>query len=355
MGFKNIIHKIRLGRDLLRRRIGLWLFDKKTVPVFQKKELKEIVVVRWDAKIGDSIVSSFFFREIKKIFPNVEVSVITTPEMQDMYKKDFLADNVYLSKKRPSYSELNELAIKTKNADLVIHFSKILKMKDLFFLSRFKNANIAGLDDSVNLVDLKLGKGTAGEHFSYKYKKLINAYSDSYVSEEYIVPSRSDIHDRLSSQIKCDKKLIAINPYGSSTVRRLSNDSVRKILNILRGNISEFKVIFICVPQDRAGLRTILDEYPHLCLDGEFGDSIYHAIEIVRLSDYVISVDTSIIHIASGLNKPLIGLYNPNLINYKEWSPKSEQNVTLFSLENDINSLDENDMAKVICEQFKKR
>ncbi|MGR5076942.1 glycosyltransferase family 9 protein [Photobacterium swingsii] len=341
MGFKNIIHKIRLGRDLLRRRIGLWLFDKKTVPVFQKKELKEIVVVRWDAKIGDSIVSSFFFREIKKIFPNVEVSVITTPEMQDMYKKDFLADNVYLSKKRPSYSELNELAIKTKNADLVIHLSKILKMKDLFFLSRFKNANIAGLDDSVNLVDLKLGKSTTGEHFSYKYKNLINAYSDSHVSEEYIVPSRSDIHDRLSSQIKCDKKLIAINPYGSSTVRRLSNDSVRKILNILRDNISDFKVIFICAPQDRANLRTIINEYPELCLDGEFGDSIYHAIELVRLADYVITVDTSIVHIASGLNKPLLGLYNPSILNYEEWSPKSSYTSVIFAKGDAIDNLDD--------------
>ncbi|MGF1691617.1 glycosyltransferase family 9 protein [Photobacterium kagoshimensis] len=355
MGFKNIIHKIRLGRDLLRRRIGLWLFDKKTVPVFQKKELKEIVVVRWDAKIGDSIVSSFFFREIKKIFPNVKVSVITTPEMQEMYKKDFLVDNVYLSKKRPSYSDLNELARKTKNADLVVHLSKILKMKDLFFLSRFKNANIAGLDDSVNLVDLKLGKSTAGEHFSYKYKKLINAYSDSNVSEEYIIPSRSDIYDRLSSQIKCDKKLIAINPYGSSTVRRLSNDSIREILKLLQENIHDFKVVFICAPQDRVNLKVIVDEYPNLCLDGEFGDSIYHAIELVRLADYVITVDTSIVHIASGLNKHLLSLYNPNMINHKEWSPKSEKNVTLFSLQNDINSLDESEIGKVICEQFKKR
>lgn len=340
MGFKNIIHKIRLGRDLLRRRIGLWLFDEKTVSLFQKKELKEVVVVRWDAKIGDSIVSSFFFREIKKIFPNVKVSVITTPEMQEMYKKDFLADNIYLSKKRPSYTELNELARKTKNADLVVHLSKILKMKDLFFLSRFKNANVAGLDDSVNLVDLKLGKSTEGEHFSYKYKKLINAYSDSSINEEYIVPSRSDIYDYLSSQIKSDKKLIAINPYGSSAVRRLSNDSIRQILKSLVENLSEFQVVFICAPQDRANLRTIINEYPELCLDGEFGDSIYHAIELVRLADYVITVDTSIVHIASGLNKPLIGLYNPNMINYKEWSPKSNDISVLFSKEDTIDGLD---------------
>ncbi|WP_455821293.1 glycosyltransferase family 9 protein [Pseudomonas cerasi] len=51
------------------------------------------------------------------------------------------------------------------------------------------------------------------------------------------------------------------------------------------------------------------------------------AIEIVRISDIVVSTDTSIVHIANALNRSLIALHNKRKLKdtgmpgYKIWAP----------------------------------
>lgn len=59
-----MIGYFQLLRDRVRRALGILLFDKKT-PLGIQGEVNHILVVRWDAKLGDSFISSFFFREIK--------------------------------------------------------------------------------------------------------------------------------------------------------------------------------------------------------------------------------------------------------------------------------------------------
>jgi len=56
----------------------------------------------------------------------------------------------------------------------------------------------------------------------------------------------------------------------------------------------------------------------------------------------VISVDTATIHIAAGLNKPILGLYNPDMENFSEWGPNTENSTVIFSQQQnpfDINTL----------------
>ncbi len=70
--------------------------------------------------------------------------------------------------------------------------------------------------------------------------------------------------------------------------------------------------------------------------------TIYDAIALVAQADGVISVDTAIVHIAAGLNKPLLALYNPDKLNYTDWHPNSDNAMTCFAEQvnpPDINAL----------------
>ena len=67
----------------------------------------------------------------------------------------------------------------------------------------------------------------------------------------------------------------------------------------------------------------------------------------LRQCQGLISVDTATVHIAAGLHKPILGLYNPDIgggnENFLEWHPNSPSATVLFSTntrEQDINSLD---------------
>jgi ADP-heptose:LPS heptosyltransferase len=63
----------------------------------------------------------------------------------------------------------------------------------------------------------------------------------------------------------------------------------------------------------------------------------------IRRCDALISVDTATVHIAAGLQKPLLGLYNPDMTNFVDWGPNNPQAVCVFShapAPYDINALD---------------
>ena len=62
---KKIVGRLQLFRDQIRRKVGVLLFDRQAAKP-ELKKIKNILVIRWDAKLGDSYISSFFFREIKK-------------------------------------------------------------------------------------------------------------------------------------------------------------------------------------------------------------------------------------------------------------------------------------------------
>lgn len=60
-----MIKKLQSWRDIIRRKIGIVLFDRPiTNSLYEQRGAT--VFVRWDAKLGDAIVSSWVAREIKK-------------------------------------------------------------------------------------------------------------------------------------------------------------------------------------------------------------------------------------------------------------------------------------------------
>ncbi len=65
---KRLKLQIQRWRDAGRRCLGRWLFDRPlaTASGCQLQACRRILLIRWDAKLGDAIVSSFLFRELRK-------------------------------------------------------------------------------------------------------------------------------------------------------------------------------------------------------------------------------------------------------------------------------------------------
>ncbi len=82
-----MIKIFQLWRDVLRRKLGILLFDRHSS--VRASSHGATVFVRWDAKLGDAIVSSWVAREIKNKFPERKVYVITSSEMAPLFRDFF--------------------------------------------------------------------------------------------------------------------------------------------------------------------------------------------------------------------------------------------------------------------------
>lgn len=326
---KKIIGKLHLLRDKIRRVIGVFLFDEVNL-VDDIKDIKHILIVRWDAKLGDSYISSFFFREIKKL-ANVHVSVITTPELKNLYFDGFHVDSVLTMSKRPTYKELKLIANKLDSVDLVVHFTEYMKMKDLYFLSQLDAPYVASLDDDIKRVNIKLSKQTRNMLFHDKYVYLLNLLSIPDIDRTYIIPysKNNEIND-------CD---ILINFFGSTDHKSICNERAVIILVKIAELYPSFKIGVLSSPSTKNKAKLIVKDVDRknvFLLENIY--SINDAVNAVANAKIIISVDTSIVHVSTGLKKPTLAIYPEKKDCFNPWlPPESESTVIIYSLYSGVN------------------
>jgi len=347
MLLKQLNKSWQLGRDSTRRKLGVLLFDSKVAYVsYPTVDLQHVVFIRWDAKWGDAIVSSLMIEPLRRACPDIKITIVTKADLAGYFEDDLEADQVLEVPDKRTYKQLNALAQQLGAVDLLVHFNMHFKMKDLYLLYKVQAKRVAGLDDDIGQVNLKLGKVTQGLHFSQKFVYLLQSLGIKVENPQYHVPLNSEavlkVEEFLAS--KDNFPLLVINSYGGDKARRLNIANTKKIISTVLGIQPAINIAVLFTPDTESEVQQLCDDMDS---DNVFyypeSRTIYDATALVAKADWVISVDTAIVHIASGLNKPLLALYNPDELNYSDWHPNSDKAITCFSEQvspPDINALD---------------
>ena len=83
--------KLRNKLKEFQRSIGKKVLDKYKEPMeLDFSQIKKILFVRYDGKIGDYIISSFVYREIKKIRKDIQIDVVGITKNEDLFLKNKL-------------------------------------------------------------------------------------------------------------------------------------------------------------------------------------------------------------------------------------------------------------------------
>lgn len=339
------INQLQLARDVLRRRLGRWLFDRPVSrPIDDGKG--KIVIVRWDAKLGDAIVSSWVAREIRRAQPRREIWVVTTPTMASLFRDHFEVDRVLEVSKRPNYGELRRLAYSLGVVGTLVHFGKSLKMKDIFFINKVDACHVAGLDDELACIDIKLGQETAGMHFSTKFEVLLKHMGIVGPDTSYIVPNFNEVEEKVRRGWPVDNT-ICFNPYGSGVSRSFNVDKAIELINIMI-NSSSCNICLLFPPGNEKDIEFIASRVcdPTRVFIYKEKPSLPALFAQVRNCIGMVSVDTATVHIATGLDKPVLGMYNENfgLPENIEWHPNNNRTSIIYAktknLQQNVNFID---------------
>lgn len=339
---KKLISRLQLARDDIRRWLALRLFDSPKKSADLSLPIRHILLVRWDAKWGDAIVSSSFIPEIKKNYPDARVTVLAPANMVEYFSDDLGADQALTFSKRPTYRQLKQTAKEVGHCDLTVHLSPRLKMKDLYFFSKLNTENIAGMDDQVQAINIKLGKESTGQHFSEVYSNLLVLLGIPSPDNQYLVPRNHDSKENITRFLSnYTAPIISVNPYGSGSSRQLTADTTKHLINEINKVEPNITICILITPDKKTEAAEICSLFDNVIYyDGT--KSIYDSIEIIDKSTAIISVDTAIVHIATGLKKPTLALYNQDDENYSRWHPNNPIAISINSNRNiipDINNI----------------
>ncbi len=358
---KMFLQTLQKARDQIRRKVSLFFFDRKRQPSATAR--KQIVFVRWDAKLGDTIVTSWLFREIKKYDPSLQLVVIAPESFKSMFLNDMGADRVVVSPKRVKFADIRRIASAVGPADYVMHMAEHLKPKDVYLLSKLDSNYVLGLDDEVKSINIKAGARTQSQHFADKVAVLLQHMGISNFDQSYIVPFDSVAQTRTDAWWP-QSPVIAFNPLGRGHARQFSlNTAVAVLDHILSATKAD--VLILIDPARRAFAESIKQQVsqPHrviLAPADQSAHTLGDLFSCVRRSQAMVSVDTATVHIATGLDKPVFGFYNPQQndqdFSFVNWSPHSEHSVSQLAKRVDpqvVDAIDINEF-RVLFTQFVK-
>ena len=345
---KNLIKKLnRIFQDYMREKrlkIGKYIWDRKEKAkiiegdnFLEDNDIKSILFLRYDGKIGDMVVNSLMFREIKKVYPNIKIGVVARGAAIDIIKDNSNVDKIYeYYKDRKKIKDL-ALKIKEEKYDLLIDFSEMLRVNQMMLINLCGARINIGLDrKDWKLFDLSIESGKDfkwTEHITNRYlaylvklglkKENIDISYDIYLKDE-------KKYKAFFNEIKESKKLI-LNPYGASKHKSFSVENLENIINYLKNR--DIAIILVYFGDKYKELEFLEKKYKYVYMPQKI-ESILDTAILIKESDYVISPDTSIVHIASALNKKMITVYPPKGgkygVDHLVWAPKSEYSRVIF-------------------------
>lgn len=365
-----MIRKInRVFQNFLRNqkvKIARLLWDKKEKVKIIKEDLIEkngidsIIIMRDDGKIGDMVVSSFIYREIKKQYPNIKIGVVTRKGATDIIKDNHYVDKIYEYKKDSSYLKNLANEIAKEKYDLLIDTSTILREKQIMFINKCGCKINLGVDkEGWQLFDISVPE----EKNSHITKRFINILEvlgikeiqsnyDIQISDEALVKVEKKIKEEENILEASGKERIILNPYTASKHRNFNRKNIEKIIEILL-KYRENELYLLGHGENKKEILEIKEKIKDKRVHYIELAGIQEVIALIKNCEMIISPDTSIVHIGVGLDKKVIAIYREDVIGNNSilWGPNSDKAIQIFSKENkddDINNFDMREIERAI-------
>lgn len=319
-------------RKAISRYFARLVFDRKA-PLALLSVPRHVLVLRWDGKFGDAFVSSFFYRELQKAGAT-KVSVITTTTLADIHRVVFKADQVIISSPRPGLRELIALRHRLVGIDAVVHLVGRIQPSEIFFLWLLKPQHVFSLDDDLGWVNVKMGRTTEGRSFAEKYAYVLDRLGVKDICQDYIIPLGTTNPHGAANTTSCD---IVFNPFASRPDKSLSEIKAVEILCCLAEALPNRRIGIMSSPDTRIISKRLAQRVAKdniVALDRI--ETIFDAIGAVRAAEAIVSVDTAIVHIATGLAQKLVAIYPFMNGEYNPWlPPTSPLTRIIYSYQND--------------------
>ena len=339
---------------------SLFFFWKKFKKVHFEK-IKKIAVIRLD-HIGDCILTFPFFDNLKREFPNSEISVITRQSNKDILELSKSIDRIitlnppWFSREKNKFSDLLKfIKLNYKKFDLVLELhsdprniilaSLIGKYSAGYGIRGFGflfNRVVEYSEQKEHTIQRNLDV-LAGIGISVKFE-----YPNITLKEKEIRETKNLIINNLPKPKTQNPKLVCISPGAGRKDKYWSNENWSKLCNNL---IEDYGATIIFTgdkkeEQNVAEIKSKMNSKKYIDLCSK--TSLKQLCAVIKNCKLVISPDSAPIHIAKALSVPSIALFN--LEEPFIWGYNNGKNISIFK--NGIKNIDVEDVISHI-EKFK--
>ncbi len=309
---------------------------------FDIKDVEKVLFFRYD-RIGDMVITTPVIRELKLFFPEIKASVLASKTNQSVLTNNPYIENVYVNHKNNFLSDLKTLLIlRKKNFDACIEFDhsvvphaiirlKIINPKIVISVSKKGRYGVKGSE--LMLYDFYT-ENNDGLHFRDIWLETLTPFGIKPKSNHYdlfCTDAQKQVAYNFISKFH-DKFLIGINLEGAVKGKKIEFKDLEEICRRLVYVHNNIQVIILSAPNNfkRVGEMIRKMKLNHV-VNSFKTNTIMDIAALIDQMDLIITPDTSIAHIASAYNKPVVTIHENNQDSYKLFAPTSNLNRTVFS------------------------
>ena len=289
-------------------------------------------------RIGDMILTTPLFSELKKIFPNSTLTVLANPKNCDVIKYETTIDRILIYRKDVFNIVKLITKLKKEHFDIWIDPKYGYSKTSEFLLKICKPKQSYGYNFNKLVFSTAIPVYENPEHYinlCLNVLKCFNIDSADYENQKPIIQIPEANQKKYGSSL--NSKIIAINISAGSITRIWQKENWLKLLNEINKLHPDYEFIVIYMDRENAIVKYITNNYKDNNIKYFKSNDILEISDLISNVNLVITPDTSLVHIASAFNIPIIALY-PNVNwNYERFSPKSDiQEIIISDSEKDI-------------------
>ncbi|MWP46399.1 glycosyltransferase family 9 protein [Gilliamella sp. Pas-s27] len=317
MDFKQKLRQLNWKRNFITKKIKYILyikvlfiftiFLKKKKTLFNTSKIKKVLVIRNDC-IGDMIVTTPFIRYLAD--KGYEVYISSRKSSLEILDNNPHITGCFLYNDKSLGKLINSLKMVRKyEFDLAIdaRFHRRLDIKHLFFCCFVRSTHLLSYNKSnIKSFNISLPYYQPEDHVTNQLKYYLTYLNIKHSSFNYEIfidsVKEKNVDIFITHNIKPQNKFVVINPYGSSNYRCLSVHQIKMLCDLLKNCHQDYKIILI--GQGKKFDKLVIPD----CVKFQ-SPTISDVIPLIKKADLVISVDTSIVHIASAFSTKCISIY----------------------------------------------
>jgi ADP-heptose:LPS heptosyltransferase len=327
---------MRIKAYILRR-----LTRKKSIN-FDIQKAINILFLRYD-RIGDMVITTPVFRELKIGYPEINITVLASKANECVLLNNPYVDRVITNHKNNLLKDLPKLlALRKEKFDVCVEFDhsviphsivrlRIIKPKKIISIKKDGRYGVNG--NELSLYDFYTKKQT-NEHFRDIWLGVLEPFGINPKSRDYNLFVTNEQNKKAQNYIKQfpSKFLVGINLEGAVKGKKIESSELFQICHGLYDQNNNIQIIILSAPDNFQSAIARVKQMALSHVEVSYKtDRILDVAALINHLDLIITPDTSIVHIASAFNKPLVTIHENNQDSFHLFAPISRLNRTVFS------------------------
>lgn len=288
----------------------------------------KILFFSHDGKLGDAVVNTAFVAGVRALAPTAEIHVLASSASADFWSMHSGITKVWKFENPSVWQSLRTIwTIRQQRFDYLVTFKKRFKSEKtrvLLALARPRGGIVSTEGKVPGQVVHAIQKSQASLEaiFGDAGKVLPLRYQLGFDTGKATI---------LESPVAADAVVVLVNLFAADAARTVQTDVAATLLRSLAARMPEVLLCLLCTDATESQAQQAHAESGIHCRVVNTRMDFRQLAAVCARADLIISPDTSLVHIASALDRPILGIFQDDGVKVTEWGPRSSRFETVIA------------------------